>query len=125
LDSITNTPKLLKEREGFYQCVDLRGIGEEENRRDSVSTVSTLESEEEVEDEKTWTPESSPGRDKREVEIMGRGSEKKSVELERVRTFGTPPKKMEVEMAAPRENWRLQIPEKGYVPGRNSVGVAF
>ena len=99
----------------------MSGIGEE-NRRDSVSTISTLESED-VEDEHTWTPESSPGREKREVEMMVRGSEEKSVELERVRTFGTPPKKMEV--AVPGENWRLQIPEKGYVPGRNSVGVAF
>ena len=64
-DSITNTPKLLKGREGFYQCVDLRGIGEEDHRRDSVSTVSTLESEVDGDDEVTWTPESSPGREKR------------------------------------------------------------
>ncbi|TVY42909.1 hypothetical protein LOCC1_G004690 [Lachnellula occidentalis] len=121
LDSITNTPKMLKEREGFYQCVDLGGIGEE-NRRDSVSTVSTLESED-VEDEHTWTPESSPGRENRDAGMTARGSEETSVELERVRTFGSPPRKMGV--AVPGDDWKMRIPEKGYVPGRNSVGVAF
>jgi len=40
-----------------------------------------------------------------------------SVELTRVRTFGE--KEMGVE-----ETWRME-PIPGYVPGRNSVGVAF
>ena len=95
----------------------MSGIGEE-NRRYSVSTVSTLESED-AEDEHTWTPESSPGRENRDVGMTARGSEEKSVELERVRTFGSPPRKII------GEDWKLRIPEKGYVPGRNSVGVAF
>ncbi|TVY82890.1 hypothetical protein LSUE1_G005149 [Lachnellula suecica] len=128
LDSVTNTPKLLKEREGFYQCVDLRTMSEE-NRRDSVSTVSTMESEVDADgDEETWTPESSPGREKRQGDMV-RGSEDRSIELERmrsVRTFGTPPSRgKEMSTADQEESWRLQIPEKGYVPGRNSVGVAF
>lgn len=86
-----------------------------------MSTISTLETEVE-EDEATWTPESSPRREK-EPE-SARRSEERSIELERVRTFGTPPK-ADREVAAPTQDWRLKIPEKGYVPGRNSVGVAF
>lgn len=95
-----------------------------------MSTVSTLESEVDVDDEVTWTPESSPGREKREGEmIVPRGTNnEKSIELERVRTFGTPPTpshEKELEAAVPNDDWKLKIPEKGYVPGRNSVGVAF
>ena len=54
--------------------------------------------------------------------------EEKSIELERVKTFGTPPTpsdEKQVEAAVSDNDWRLKIPEKGYVPGRNSVGVAF
>jgi hypothetical protein len=91
-------------------------------------TVSTLESESELEAPRTietnWTPESSPGREKLEKEVgveiralsmdSARGE---SVELSRVRTFGE--KEVEVGVAVP--TW-------GVVPnghGRNSVGVAF
>lgn len=43
--------------------------------------------------------------------------DEKSIELTRMRTFG------EVEMGV-EETWRVE-PMPGYVPGRNSVGVAF
>jgi hypothetical protein len=89
---------------------------------DSVTTVSTLESESELEAPRTietnWTPESSPGREKAEKELgveiralsmdSARGE---SVELSRVRTFGE-----EVEGG---QGWGMN----GH--GRNSVGVAF
>lgn len=95
-----------------------------------MSTVSTLESEVDVDDQVTWTPESSPGREKieREMVVPSARTEEKSIELERTRTFGTPPTPSQekvLEAAIPDEDWRLKIPEKGYVPGRNSVGVAF
>jgi hypothetical protein len=90
---------------------------------DSVTTVSTLESESELEAPRTietnWTPESSPGREKAEKELgveiralsmdSARGE---SVELSRVRTFG----EKEVEGG---QGWGMN----GH--GRNSVGVAF
>ncbi|RDW79773.1 hypothetical protein BP6252_04411 [Coleophoma cylindrospora] len=120
LDSVTNTPKPVTSRDGFYQCVDMNN-----NRRrmstTSASTVSTLESEV---DEPTvpttaWTPQSSPGKEKKmdlivnEVETRQDPSfdsprQDRSVELTRVRTFGE----------QDGHNWRG-------VPGRGSVGVAF
>ena len=88
---------------------------------DSVTTVSTLESESELEApptiETTWTPGSSPGRERSEKEVgveiralsmdSARGE---SAELSRVRTFGDGEKE---------EAWAMS----GH--GRNSVGVAF
>ncbi|RDL38837.1 uncharacterized protein BP5553_03177 [Venustampulla echinocandica] len=134
LDSVTNTPKPVTSREGFYQCVDVAnqgsyGYGYDARRNSvgSVSTVSTLESDVDDDDDEdesakqsaTITPESSPGR------VKGRGFEpqreiEKSIELERTRTFG------EKQMRAD-EKWRMETPiETGlHIPGRNSVGVAF
>ncbi|KAH8653934.1 hypothetical protein BGZ60DRAFT_435784 [Tricladium varicosporioides] len=144
LDSVTNTPKPVTSREGFYQCVDVNAASQnsgwgERTRRGSVSTVSTVSTmsssdndDDELESEKmsaTITPESSPGRSKGRVgggsEMTGsfeieRGVEK-SIELERVRTFG------EREHGA-EEKWRMEGLSMGLgmnVPGRNSVGVAF
>ncbi|KUJ10328.1 uncharacterized protein LY89DRAFT_740056 [Mollisia scopiformis] len=122
LDSVTNTPKALTSREGFYQCVDLQ----QSSRRVStstVSTVSTLESElDEPTIPTTWTPDSSPGiGHKRDVQIRQFSIEsernEKSLELTKVRTFG------EKEMG-PNGRWRVE-PIPTHVPGRNSVGVAF
>ncbi|KAF8863178.1 hypothetical protein BDZ45DRAFT_670486 [Acephala macrosclerotiorum] len=126
LDSVTNTPKPLTSREGFYQCVDIQ----QSSRRVSnstVSTISTLESElDEPTIPTTWTPDSSPGvgqkrEQKRDVEIREFSIEternEKSLELTRVRTFG------EKEMGSD-ERWRME-PMPRHVPGRNSVGVAF
>jgi hypothetical protein len=124
LDSITNSPKPVTSREGFYQCIDLQPPAQ--TSVDSISTVSTLESELEAPPtiETTWTPESSPGRERmqKEVEIRafsmdsGRGE---SVDLTRVRTFG--------EKEGDDEKWRMEtLPAMpGHVHGRNSVGVAF
>ena len=92
---------------------------------DSVSTVSTLESElDEPTAPTTWTPQSSPGgAGKRDVTIrtlsMDEVRDEKSIELTRMRTFGE--KEMDVE-----ETWRMEpLPGQGRVHGRNSVGVAF
>lgn len=91
---------------------------------DSVSTVSTLESElDEPTAPTTWTPQSSPGgAGKRDVTIrtlsMDEVRDEKSIELTRMRTFGE--KEMDV------ETWRMEpLPGQGRVHGRNSVGVAF
>jgi len=89
--------------------------------------VSTLESElDEPTAPATWTPNSSPGRDRGEkpdVEIrtlsMDSERNEKSIELSRVRTFG------EKEIGAPEERWQLEAVPLGHVHGRNSVGVAF
>lgn len=74
-----------------------------------MSTVSTLED--------TWTAESSPGRET--------GTRDTTVELERSRTFGALSSQGNVMDAIAKEDWRMKIPEKGYVPGRIGVGVAF
>lgn len=129
LESITNTPKPVTSREGFYQCVDIR----DPQARTSISsttTVSTLNTEvDEPTPPATWTPHSSPGQekiDKSEVEIrtfsIDSERNEQSIELTRARTFG------EKEMGDD-EKWRMHVDElpavQPYIPGRNSVGVAF
>jgi hypothetical protein len=118
LDSVTNTPKPVTSREGFYQCVELKQVAPNVSTM-SVSTVSTLESElDEPTIPTTWSPNSSPGRGVA-IRTFSMDSERqdKSLELTRMRTFG------EKEMA-PEESWRME-PLPVHVPGRNSVGVAF
>lgn len=136
-DSVTNAPKPVTSRDGFYQCIDVHG--QATTTRDSFSsatTVSTLETETEVEHPSpptTYTPYSTPGRDemdKAEPEIRAFASidyerNEKSIEMVRVRTFG------EKEMG-PEETWRMHVDSLPVVPvnrnasaGRNSVGVAF
>lgn len=57
MNSVTNTPKPVTSRDGFYQCIDPNA------GRMSVSTVSTLQSDvDEPNGPSTWTPDSSPGR---------------------------------------------------------------
>jgi len=88
-----------------------------------TTTASTIESNSDLEAPRTietsWTPESSPGRERAEkelgvgVEIRALSMDSKreeSVELSRVRAFG------EKEVEVGQQNW-------GH--GRNSVGVAF
>jgi hypothetical protein len=128
LESVTNMPKPVTSREGFYQCVEL-----DQTARPSISsvgTVSTLESELSELDRPpvapTWTPDSSPSRHTAEkiedvaIRTFSMDSERneKSIELQRMRTFGE--KEMGVE-----ERWRMQVDSLPVVPGRNSVGVAF
>jgi len=130
LESVTNTPKPVTSRDGFYQCIDLQAhqSGNDSARvrdRDSVSTVSTMESELDAPTlPTTWSPHSSPGRfgdEKRgpairtfSMDSMDERSEyqedsKKSIELSRIRTFGEKD-----------ESWRVER-----LPSRTSVGVAF
>jgi hypothetical protein len=125
LDSVTNTPKPVTSREGFYQCVELAQSAPIRTSIDSVSTVRTLESElDEPTAPTTWTPQSSPGgAGKRDVTIrtmsIDEMRDEESIELTRMRTFG------ESEMNA-EQTWRMEpMPGQGHVPGRNSVGVAF
>lgn len=119
MDSVTNTPKPITSRDGFYQCVELHTNG----RRDSVSTVSTMESG--IEEEGTlptaWSPYSSPERfgsdeEKRVVAVRtfsvdSRDETIVGSDLTKSRTFGQTEKE--------EESWAVRI------PGRNSVGVAF
>jgi len=124
LDSITNTPKPITSREGFYQCVDLRPAAPLA-RSNTLSTVSTLESElDEPTIPTSWSPNSSPGtshRKQQDVTIrelsMDSERNEKSIELSRVRTFGE-------KTMGHDESWRME-PMPGSLPGRNSVGVAF
>jgi hypothetical protein len=127
-DAVTNTPKPVTSRDGFYQCIDLRPSTRD--RSTSVSTVSTMESDL---DEPTipsawtpettsaaWTPHSSPGHKGVVIRNLSIDSDRgeKSVELERTRTFG------EKEMGD-RESWRMETLPITVAPGRDSVGVAF
>ncbi|KAG9234952.1 hypothetical protein BJ875DRAFT_288262 [Amylocarpus encephaloides] len=127
LDSVTNTPKPVTSREGFYQCVDIPHNNSPcpyNGRRASVSTVSTLSTITTAPSEEfghkdghlTITPNSSPGRSKRvnldgvEKELQReRRGEEKSIELERMRTFGE------------EQKWRGEM----NVARNSSVGVAF
>ena len=94
---------------------------------DSVSTVSTLESElDEPTAPTTWTPQSSPGgaeSRKRDVTIRTLSLDEvrdENVELTRMRTFGE-------KETGDEEKWRMELMpgQQGHMHGRNSVGVAF
>jgi len=75
MDSVTNMPKPVTSREGFYQCIDTKATRMSIR---SVSTVSTLESEiDEPTAPTTLTPGSSPG-----------AATKRGNELTRATTFG-------------------------------------
>lgn len=101
LDSVTNTPKPVTSREGFYQCIEAHP------RRHSVSTVSTLESTiDEPTATTTWTAHSSPG-----------GQDKKDeIELTRIATFGD----KEEGIIVTREFGTMEMPIR-----MSRVGVAF
>ena len=123
LDSVTNTPKPVTSREGFYSCVDLRP-STQHTRSSSLSTVSTFESELEEPTIPTWSPDSTPGSDHRKQQeftirelSMDSDRNEKSIELTRVRTFGE-------KTMGHDDSWRMEA-MPGHVPGRNSVGVAF
>lgn len=123
LDSVTNTPKPVTSREGFYQCIELKQTPANTSTT-SVSTISTLESElDEPTIPTTWTPHSSPGRgpmkDEFTIRALSIDSERqeKSIELTRMRTFGE-------QGMGPEETWRVE-PMPDHVSYGNSVGVAF
>ncbi|KAG0649452.1 hypothetical protein D0Z07_4520 [Hyphodiscus hymeniophilus] len=124
LDSVTNMPKPVTSREGFYQCVELAHSAPTRTSLDSVSTVSTLESElDEPTAPTTWTPQSSPGGVGKTGDVRTLSLDEvryeKSIELTRMRTFGE-------EENGVDERWRMEsVPGHGHVHGRNSVGVAF
>lgn len=134
--TVTNAPKNITAREGFYQCVGLANYTSNANSHSrthtaSISTVSTF-AESEL-DEPTlptsWTPRSSPSRHStrkfqsrsEENGVRIRGSdygEQSSMELSRIRTFG------EKEAETILEGWKAgEVPV--FVPQRGSVGVAF
>ncbi|KAM0280927.1 hypothetical protein ACHAQH_003816 [Verticillium albo-atrum] len=78
LDSITNLPRPVKGREGFYQCVSPPEGAADRRSFDSTATVSTWASEDEDQTAPTttWSPGSTPMTKQEEVP------------LERVSTFG-------------------------------------
>lgn len=135
-DSVTNAPKPVTSRDGFYQCIDVQGQATTRDSFSSATTVSTLETETDVDHPSpptTYTPYSTPGRDQmdkaepqiRSFSSMDSERNEKSIDMVRVRTFG------EKEMG-PEETWRMHVDSLPVVPmsrnvvaGRNSVGVAF
>ncbi|KAH8804970.1 hypothetical protein F5884DRAFT_797970 [Xylogone sp. PMI_703] len=131
-DVVTNTPKNITAREGFYQCVDFSNYssGSGSHRRMTTTSISTISTLPESDlDEPTlptsWSPQSTPSRgsnrnlratdEVNSVTIVGRDSEERtSVELIRTRTFGQ----------KETEAWRVgQMPS--FAPERGDVGVAF
>lgn len=61
LDSVTNLPKPVTDRQGFYQCVaPAAAEGTRRSSVDTVSTVSTWTTEEDRTMPTTWSPGSSP-----------------------------------------------------------------
>ncbi|KAL3418265.1 hypothetical protein PVAG01_09981 [Phlyctema vagabunda] len=118
LDSVTNTPKPVTSREGFYRCVDMNETSRMSMSADSI--MSTLESDlDEPTIPTAWTPDSSPGRgikmgmEIQTVEVRDHTSldsarQDQSLELTRVRTFGE----------TGDGSWRVPA-------GVETVGIAF
>jgi hypothetical protein len=125
LESVTNTPKAITSRDGFYQCVELRQQQPDRSSFTSVTTVSSIESELDDPCAPTTaaTPASSPGGCKRDeatirtlsFDYSERGGE--SVELTRIRTFG----EQDID---PEKAWRVQSGVDGNVR-ESRVGMAF
>lgn len=76
VDSVTNLPRPVKEKEGFYQCMSPEA---QRTSFDTVSSVSTWYTEEEPTAASTWTP-GSPS--------SSRIANPEGPTLERVATFG-------------------------------------
>ncbi|ROT40587.1 hypothetical protein SODALDRAFT_321904 [Sodiomyces alkalinus F11] len=110
LDSVTNLPRPVKGREGFYQCVAPGGQTTGRQSFDTLSTVPTWETEGEEEDEDgnrtvpttTWTPGSTPVTKPDDV----------TTPLERIATFG-------------KDSSIRGLEKGGASPRRESVGVAY
>lgn len=80
LDFITNMPKPVTAREGFYQCIDTKANAKISATTVSTRTVSVYESDlDEPTIPTSWSPDSSPGRVPHKQQ---------SIELSRMRTFG-------------------------------------
>lgn len=79
LDSVTNLPRPVKGREGFYQCITPSGDGAPERRSfDTDITVTTWRTEDEqTAPTTTWSPGSTPVTKPEQV-----------TPLERTATFG-------------------------------------
>jgi hypothetical protein len=121
LESVTNTPKPITSREGFYQCVELRQQQPDRASFTSATTVTSTASE--LNAQMTGTPASSPGGCKREeatiktLSIDYSETRDESIELTRIRTFGE-------DDLDPEKAWRIES-----IPGGNvresRVGMAF
>lgn len=150
LDSITNAPKAITSREGFYQCVSIPNGQKQRQSFDSIpSTLSTFETDRESEQPSpptTWSPQSTPGQERvfkgaaepriRSMSIdedaMAGGEgvvdvEEKGLDISRTRTFGE-----DVGQGHGQgHSWDLNVnhgnvgTRRPFVPERNSVGIAF
>lgn len=136
LDSITNTPKPITSRDGFYQCIELRQhyqMQQDQQRTDrssftSATTVTSTESELDVDyphaPTTAATPASSPGGCKRDqttirtlsFDYSERGDE--SIELTRIRTFG------DDDDLDSEKTWRIEPTPEGNIR-QSRVGMAF
>ncbi|APA06189.1 hypothetical protein sscle_01g009590 [Sclerotinia sclerotiorum 1980 UF-70] len=121
LDSVTNTPKPVTSRQGFYQCIEVKEV----DNPLSVSSVSSIASENdgnEDYEETSWSESPSLGRGDRDVNELGYGvrisADSKRLQVappsrDGARTFGGSEKSEEA-------RWSMAY---GY--GKDSVGVAF
>lgn len=72
LDSVTNAPRAVRERDGFYQCMPpAHDVGRRESF-DTVSSQSTWETEEEQTAPTTWSPGSTPAARQEKTPPLGR-----------------------------------------------------
>lgn len=127
LESVTNTPKPITSRDGFYQCVELHEYQQPVERSSftSVSSVSSTGSGlDDPNSATSGTLVSSPGTSKRdETTTVGTLSmdyserRNESVEITRIRTFG------EQELG-PEKVWRME-PVDGANVRQSRVGMAF
>jgi len=93
---VTNAPKAVTAKEGFYQCVSPPST--QEHHRASFGsdlTISTLETDTEGEQSSpptTWSPQSTPGRQGKkargEVKIRNLSVDEESDDSHARRTFG-------------------------------------
>ncbi|KAA8573928.1 hypothetical protein EYC84_005473 [Monilinia fructicola] len=116
LDSVTNTPKPVTSREGFYQCVE---------NPQSVSSVSSMGSEldgNEDYEATSWSESPSLGHGDKNVKELGYGMR-----------FGVDSKKLQVAPPSEDETRACGESDKGeearwsmaYGHGRGSVGIAL
>lgn len=105
LDSITNHPKPVTSRDGFYQCIDLQPTAPASSAL-STSSLSSGRSDSGDLRTETWTPDSSPTKAPRRFELA------------RVTTFGE-------KTALGLRELTVDDEKCGVVQRLSSVGVAF
>ncbi|KAI9645372.1 hypothetical protein NHQ30_006110 [Ciborinia camelliae] len=124
LDSVTNTPKPVTSREGFYQCVEVKEIDNPLSMRSSVSSIGSEVDGNEDYEATSWSESPSLGHENRNANGLGYGMgiskrlQVASSSMDGARTFG------ESEEGGSEKSEEVRW-SAAYGHGRDSVGVAL